>query len=277
MAGRYDVLHVHYGLMAYYAWAGRRPFVLHLHGSDVRDNLAGGPPRLVVRWGLRHARKVYFSTPDLAEPARAERPDAEWLPAPIGAQLLEAARRRLDSAANEGGEPLRVLLCSRWDPAKGTDALLRIAADLRARDSSLEIIGLDWGDERESARAAGIRLVPRMPHDSFFEFLDGFDLAVGQMAVGAPGVTELECMARGVPVVMRFDYASAYEEPPPIVAANENVAANTVLALLHHQTHRAEVARAGLEWVLRYPSAEALARRLAEDYAAVRAAEASTT
>lgn len=268
LRGRYDLFHVHYGTFSYYAMCNRRPFALHLHGTDVRRDLAsGGPTARLVRWGLDHAAIVYFSTPDLADQVRSFRPDAAWLPAPVQSQFFEPLPAQV--RPHEFGMHKRVLFCSRWEPIKGSTDLLQVAAELMRTDPTIQILGFDWGQDRQRASSQGIELVPLLSRDSLPKFLRSFDIIVGQMRTGAIGLSELEAMALGLPVVAHFGYDDAYPERPPLVATTPSDAAEAVITILHNPEYYRKAAADGPRWVGKYHSAAALVQRLRHDYASV--------
>jgi glycosyltransferase involved in cell wall biosynthesis len=262
-AAPYDLLHVHYGLMAYYAWRAGKPFALHLHGSDVRDNLRrGGVQARLVRWGLKHAGVVYYSTPDLAEKVLELRSDAHWLPAPVEARFFRCTEAR----CYPSGATKRVLFASRWDPVKGSAQLLQVAEELARSGRPIEMVGFDWGQQRLKARAVGVRLVPLLRRAELPAFLSSFDVMVGQMGGDFLPVTELEAMAVGLPVVSPIR-STAYSTPPPIIGAPRDHVADAVISWLdsasakHHH-----VAEAEASWVRVHHSPDVALARVLEDY-----------
>ena len=93
-----DIVHIHYGPNGYYGWGARAPYVLHLHGSDVRVDLHRPAAGALMRRSLKGAAAVLYSTQDLAEAVEALRPDAQWLPNPLS----------LEALTGRGGEPTPV-------------------------------------------------------------------------------------------------------------------------------------------------------------------------
>ncbi|HET8590966.1 MAG TPA: glycosyltransferase [Nakamurella sp.] len=290
-----DVLHVHYGLFGYYAWSVRRPYLLHLHGTDLRDNLASPLLRPLVRRAIRRAGAVAYSTPDMADATRALRPDAVWLPAPLPLELCVAgdggpARATDDGterdpeggAAGEAGtvpgdpvagtvtgqpaRPRTVVFASRWDPVKGLAVLLQTADQLRRDLPGADLVGVDWGTGAADARRAGVRLVPLMPAPAFRRMLAGADVVVGQQSSGSLGVAELEAMALGRPLVARFTHRDAYGEDAPLwntVAMSPSAAVAQVLADPPEAVVRAG---RGRDWALRHHGPQQFVRRCLELY-----------
>jgi glycosyltransferase involved in cell wall biosynthesis len=268
VAEPYDLLHVHYGLMSYYAMAAGKPFTLHLHGTDIRTAIDQNQLyRQLLLWGLRNAIRVYFSTPDLADATRKHRPDAQWLPAAVSAAAPVSGQP--GPAAAQTDREARILFCSRWDDVKGSTELRSIAVRLRDLRPALRLIGLDWGQDAAQARTVGIETLPLMPHDKFRRLLQEVDLVIGQMRCGLPGVSELEALAAGTPVVMHLTPPDPYGCRPPVIDAGAESAPAAALALLDDVSQRARLRREGPEWVRRFHGADGIVSRLAEDYAQV--------
>ena len=262
-----DVVHVHYGLFAYYAWSVRRPYLLHLHGSDVHRNLASPMLRPAVLAGIRRAGVVAFSTPDLAATVTRLRRDAVWLPAPVHPDLITAPLA--GPADGPSGAPT-VVFASRWDPVKGLDVLLEAAGRLRDRRPDLRLLGVDWGSGADRARRIGVELVPRAPAAQFRALLAAADVVVGQQASGCLGVADLEAMTLGRPLVARFTERDAYGEDAPLWNTTALDPADAVLAALDDPGAAADRGRAGMRWVLRHHSPEAFVRSALTLYERIR-------
>ncbi|MDD0858808.1 glycosyltransferase [Arthrobacter alpinus] len=208
MRPRPDVLHINYGVSGYYGW-GRKNVVLHLHGTDVRSDLLSPVLGPVVRHSIKSADVVLFSTPDMGEAVHELRPDAQWFPAPLPPAAATMQTLRTPRTGK------RVFFASRWDDSKGAPALLELAASLQRHHPDLELVGLDWGSYADQARDLGLGLLPLMSTDEFRMQLAESDVVIGQIAVGALGLSDLEAMAQGRPLVARFTLDTEYGGPAP--------------------------------------------------------------
>jgi len=257
-AGQVDLLHIHSGAMLKHTRLVPKPFVLHLHGTDIRTLQYDPAWRASILWGVRRARAVLYSTPDLAEHILPHRPDAIYLPVPVSLSALPA---RAEVAER------RVFFCSRWEEVKGLDQQLRIARALvQALPAGYEVTGLDWGPGAAQARAAGVRLVPRMPHDDYLAFMAGSAAVVGQSA-GILSSSELEALGIGVPVYQALG-PGYYPDAPPVgggAAAWGNPAA-VADALLADLSAGVSAAEAGREWIARTHETELAYQRLVALY-----------
>jgi glycosyltransferase involved in cell wall biosynthesis len=88
------------------------------------------------------------------------------------------------------------------------------------------------------------------------ELINSFDIILGQFAIGSLGVSELESMACGKPVVSYVDqamYSQWYGDPPPVLSAREvDAVTESVISLIERKILREEMGKQGREWVLRH-------------------------
>jgi hypothetical protein len=249
-ASQVDLLHIHSGAMLKHTRFVPKAFVLHLHGTDIRTLQYDPAWRDSIRWGVRTARAVLYSTPDLAEHILPHRPDAIYLPVPVTLSALPVR-----AAVPER----RVFFCSRWEEVKGLqDQLLIARALVQALPPGYEVTGLDWGPGAAQAREAGVRLVPRMPHD-----------VVGQSA-GILSSSELEALGIGVPLYAALK-PGYYPDAPPVGGGPDtwgNPAA-VAEALLADLSTGAAAPDAGPKWIARTHETELAYRTLVSLYAAL--------
>lgn len=188
---RADVMHVHTGgLSPHMRWV-KRPWVLHLHGSDVRSRQYDGWEEK-LRFGAERASAILYSTPDLAPHVLNLNAQSEtiYFPVPV----------RLDQAPRWSPLPKRVIFASRWEEVKGGEAQVEVARRIKAQLPDTELLGLDWGQDAEAARQAGVRLLPKMPYQKYKEWLGTAAVVVGQMT-SILSASELEALSIGVPLL----------------------------------------------------------------------------
>ncbi|TDK25597.1 glycosyltransferase [Arthrobacter crusticola] len=193
---RYDVAHLHTGgLSPHMRWV-RKPWVLHLHGTDIRTRQYDAW-KSKIEFGMKHASAVVYATPDLAEHVEKHRADAIYLPITV----------RLDQAPTWQPVPNRVIFASRWEEVKGMEMMLEVARLIREARPNVEMWGLDWGPGAADARAAGVSLVPKKSYEDYKNWLATASVVVGQMT-DVLATSELEALASGVPLVSsaRQDY-----------------------------------------------------------------------
>lgn len=185
----FDVVHVHTGTLGEHARFLRTPYVLHLHGTDIRTRAYEPAWAGRIAGALDAAAAVVYASPDLAEHTHRLRPEATYLPQPVDAASLPAW----------SPQP-RIVFASRWESVKGAAAQLEVAQRIAAGVPGVDIVGIDWGPDAAAAAAAGVRLYPKLPHAEFLELLASASVVVGQMS-GILAVSELEALGIGVPLV----------------------------------------------------------------------------
>lgn len=235
-----DLLDIHYGPNAFYAWGSGRPYVLHLHGSDVRVDLHRRATAALTREGIRRADAVVYATQDLRDAVTGIRPDARWAPNPISPEVIGA---RWDRPV-----PGRVVFCSRWDATKGGTSLVDAAAELTR--NGVEVHGLNWGELAANARTAGVFLHPVMPRMEFLRFMSTGALIVGQHSFGVPGMTELQAMTIGRPMVMQAPRVPVIQSTPETIVEH-------VLDSLADPDGAESIGREGQLWAIAHHSPEA--------------------
>ena len=244
-AARVDLLHVHSGAMLKHSRVVPKRFVLHLHGTEIRTLQYDPAWRGAIRWGVRQAAAVLYSTPDLAEHVLPQRPDARYFPVPF------------DLGALPDRPPVpsrRLFFASRWEDVKGLQQQIAIARRLVAESPEGTMIeGIDWGPGAGAAQSASVVLVPKMSHLEYLRRLASSAVVVGQSA-GILSSSELEAIGMGVPVAMPL--APGYYPDAPPVGGGESAwkdpdaVADAALALLDAP------ASGGPEWIKRTPDAE---------------------
>lgn len=256
-----DVVHVHYATTARRLRARvvpPRPYVLHLHGTDIRTLWADPTRHAVIQSHIDQAAHVLYSTLDNEENARTARADAEYLP--VFVDPLQ-----LPQWAPEG----YVAFTSRWEGVKGLEKMLSVAEQLVR--AGVDVRGLDWGPGAKTARELGVTLVPKMSHPEFLAFLSRASVVVGQ-ATRILSVSELEAMAIGVPLAAVGDHLPGPNGSPiPIRSGTVAEVAESVLSDLSEPTS-ASRELGSRDWTLQNHTAARYLPRLEAIYKAVRTA-----
>jgi glycosyltransferase involved in cell wall biosynthesis len=263
--GGFDRLHIHYETFGVMGIVAGIPYDLHCHGGMVTHGRRPLSSR-VIALCLARARRVFYATPNLAEQVLRFRPDATFVPNPVDVERFTPADGR------ERGR-FRIFSISKMDTTKGWDHILAVLEALRALGDPPEIEAFGFGTEPRSVvlrriralEACGVRVLPRLDRDGVRSRIRDADLVLGQFAVGAAGMSELEALACAKPVCCRFDFGHAYPSPPPFLTAR--TVEETVAAVERARADRAALARvggAGRAWVVRHHSIEAASRVLAE-------------
>lgn len=204
-----DVVHVHWARFAPFIGSTGRPTVIHAHGSDVRGRSKSIAGRIVQR-SLDRADAVLVSTPDLIEDVGAR---GRYLPNPVDTRCFSP----VDTSARPDDRPT-VLLFSRLIDVKGAQTLLDGARLILARVPGVRVIGLGGGTYDAEAVALGVEMISRQSKAELTELLARVDVVVGQLRLGSLGLSELESMSCGKPVVA-FVRPGLYPPDIPMVSA----------------------------------------------------------
>ena len=201
-------VHVHSALAQRHAgWAFGERFALHLHGTDIRTRLYEPAHAAVIRDVVASASVVFYVTPDLRSHVAALRSDARLVPVPVPLGRAMPGPDLGPLLPPEAGDRGYVLFASRWGPEKGGDAQIGLARSVArglAAHRGPVPVGIDWGQNAEAARDAGVHLLPRMPHARFRALVAGARVAIGQLT-GVLGASELDALAADVPLVAPLD------------------------------------------------------------------------
>jgi len=216
--GGFTHVHVHYATFAHLAELGGVPFSVHLHGGDLLGDMAGGVKSLLVRRAIRRARRVVVSTPDLLARAQTFRLDAEYVPNPVA--------RSAPSRPPIVHDQPHVMMLSKMDYLKGWDRQVQVMVDLRAAWPEMSFVFIAEGqlpsatkqDLSQRLIALGGTPLPLLRRDAYREQIRNADFAIGQMEVGALGMSELEALALGVVTVADARAHAGAVPNPPVVA-----------------------------------------------------------
>ncbi len=239
----YDIVHIHWLSHGIVGLLLGRPFFAQAHGADLLVNMRSPVLRMVTRSVIKKAKLVFYVTPDLPAYAPGLEHKFRYLPNPVQVNELTAPPpTRL----------ARAVIFTQLHPRKGAERIFP-AADRLSR--SVELTALDYGPlAREYAQRYGklVRFVRPVPHDEIGPFLEQFDIVIGQMRQGILGLSELEAMSVGRPVITGLNLSLYPEDPPPVIAAaNADEIADAVERLKDDERELARLSHAGREWVRR--------------------------
>ena len=247
-AGHFDAVHIHYAYLGMLGVLGKFPFLLHCHGSDVREITPYTRP--MVERSLTAADHVFFATPDLEDAVRRMRPDAEFLPNPVDAETF----RPLAPASSSS----RVFLCSGLTEIKGAVRMLAACRELAESRPDIQFTAIAGGEyTAQFAVLPNVRLIHHQPRANLPRILSDHGVVLGQAFLGAIGMAELEAMAAARPVVTWFRFDTAYPEHPPLIrAVDGRDLAAAIVRLVDSPQQRDDLGSRARAWVQRYHSLE---------------------
>jgi glycosyltransferase involved in cell wall biosynthesis len=242
-SGHYDVVHIHWLSQGIVGLLIGRPFFAQAHGSDLHVNMRNPVLRRLTVSVLKKARLVFYVTPDLPAYAPGFKQKLRYLPNPVEVD---------DKAVPPPTKLARTLIFTRLDPVKGVDRIFPASERL---SRLVEVTALEWGPlAGEYIQRYGrlVRFVPRIPKGEVGAFLRQFDIVIGQMLAGSLGLSELEAMAAGRPVITGVDLSLYPEDPPPVISASDaDAIVAAVERLRYDRGELARMSREGREWVRR--------------------------
>lgn len=260
---RPDLAHIHYGPNGYYGSLKRAPYVLHLHGTDLRQDLHRPLIGHAEHFAVKHAAQLIVATPDLLDAAQELDENALYVPNPLP---LEMYRHHMSSnITSPDATANSIFFSARWDDSKGGLELVDLAASLVAE--GYDVTGVDWGTYAPEARKAGVKLLPLMEPEEFQRNLANASVIVGQFAFGCLTISDMEAMATARPLVGWVDVDP--EGNPPLVSVSVENALDEVRKLIDDPTNAEQIGINGREWVLKNRSPQETIARLEEIYAQV--------
>ena len=237
-----DLIHVHWARFAPFIRKTSTPLVFHAHGSDVRGRAASMSGRL-VRGALARADAVLVSTPDLLGDVGAA---ARYLPNPI-----DTERFRPTDVASKGGDTRpTVLLFAQLIEAKGARTLLAAALQIRQALPDVRLVAFEGGTYDREAERSGLELLARQRPDDLAAILGGVDVVIGQQFLGALGLSELEAMSAGAPVLAFLEPGLYEGEVPVISTAGPEQIASECLRLLEDRAAAASLGERARQFVV---------------------------
>lgn len=246
----FDVVHIHWASYGILDLMSKLPTVVHCHGDDVRKRLEHPVFRPLLTAILHRAAAVACITPDLLPIVQTVRPDACFLPAPIDTdqfvpnQEIQEERMRT------------ILLFARLDPNKGVDIAFQGIERFVQHHPDVRVRVLNWGMLRNQYKQQYgncFEFIPLVAPAAVPHLISTADVIIGQFALGALGLSELQAMSCAKPVIASFRYDDAYPLPPPLCQATtgEEVA-DHLEYLFQHPDVATTVGQRGREWVSRY-------------------------
>jgi len=241
----YDVIHIHWVPRGIVGLLSGKPFLIQAHGSDLHVEINTPGLFRLNRRVLEQARTIFYVTPNL-EPY-IHRFDGKlcYLPNPINLRALGDSPRAPKRVRS-------IVIFMRLDPVKGVH---RVFPAVRRLAATMDVTALAWGpltSEFISRYGDVVRFVEPVPHHQIGRFLGQFDLVVGQMEQGALGLSELEAMAAGRPLISGIDRSMYPGDKPPVVSSHSPDELVDQIERLKDDARRLEnLSREGRAWVRR--------------------------
>jgi len=267
----FDLVHIHWASYGLPGLTSGIPFVIECHGDDVRHRLRKPLFCIPLRTFLRKASAVICITPDILPVVREVVPEAIFLPAPIDTTMFSPDTD--EQTKNKNSHPCTILLFTRLDPDKGCDIAVQGIENFKEHHTGVRVKLLDWGllkDVYKQRYQGRFEFIPPVPLDEVHTLILSADIIVGQMASGALGLSELQAMSCGKPVITSFLYDNEYPTPPPrFQATNAEEIEQHLEHLYQHPETGVELGQRARAWIVKNHSTQVLTDRLEELYSSI--------
>jgi len=262
----FDVIHIHYGSFSYLAMFNNLPFYLHIHGTDVRENINHPILGLIIKLGIKKAIKVFYSTPDLYSLVNPYRKDAIFIPNPIDIELFKPKEKKINKGKYD------IFVVSKIDKYKGYHEIIKSLELLLEQQPNLLILLYGFGNATSKEiinsvenfkEKREIMVLDPIPHSKVPYHLQKSKVILGQLGTGILTCSELEAMSCGKVVVCNFSYEGKYQIDPPIVyAENSKEAAEKISYLLKNDKLREMIGIQARKWAEKFADRRTLAKAI---------------
>ncbi len=274
---KYELVHAH-SIFAVPMLFSNKPFVLHLHGSDVRKyakehNLLG----LSLRQLIRKANNIIVSTPDLLKEVSYFGKSATFLPNPIDFNMYKPYTSPIN--LHDDAEFV-IFHPSSHSSLKRNDILIKAFYNLIEEGYSAKLVMVDWGNTTESKKLIEklklikyIQWLDQIPFTKMADYYNASDLVCDQFLLGL-GQVSLEAMACGKPVISKYninDIMDGYSSVPPIPnIENEDNILREFKSLLYDKKVLINNGNKCLDWVKKEHSNNKIIGLLSECYTGIK-------
>lgn len=254
---QYDIVHVHYPLtFLSIATLMRRNknIVLHAHGTDLRSTKTNRNFRLIVKWACSRANFLFYATPDLKPLANEFHERTDFLPNPIDTDFFKPIKSKQ--------YPNSVLIFSSLNTFKRMKIPLEACKFLDNIKFDVVFFGPHREYYREKYGQDNVSFIPPVEHSQIPSLLAKYPLVIGQFS-GALGMTELEAMSCGKPVISQWQFDSFYPEPAPVLSASSP---EEVAKLVKENLGDVSLGQKSRKWVEQNHGIDAVTRKLISVY-----------
>lgn len=262
---KYDMLHFHsvlnpinMGLAVRNILREFSPVILHYHGS-VTSEIRGTRHTLRSYLLRRNCRIVLCSTPNILANVEHLPQRKIFLPNPVDTSAFRPGICTQDN-------PNTVLCWVKLEKGKGIETIIETARQLPHFEFHFPNVSLT-GEQTHylGKKVPNIRFIPSVPHTEAAKLICRYPIVLGQFKLGTLGVSELEAMSCGKPLVGYWneDYNAHYGEPCPILSSSDP---EEISQLVEDHASDSTLGMNCRRWVEKYHSVDAVAGRLVDIY-----------
>ena len=253
-----SIIHVHYSTSALLFLFTKAKLVVHVHGSDVRDQHKSKLFSIINSLVFKFADLILYSTPDLKPHIDRFNVISHFIPNPLDIENFYETSEPKDKS---------VFIHASISHIKGADIFLPALNKANDKYRDLMVSYLGFGDMINEVKNSQFKRLTKVNRIELKNIISEHGLIIGQFRVGAIGMSELEVLACKRPVVCHFEYNDAYPESPPFLLAKTTDEIFKIIEDYYFNpekfSHNKDKYR---NWVKNYHSTEKIERLVYEKY-----------
>ncbi|MEM4335731.1 MAG: glycosyltransferase family 4 protein [Candidatus Anstonellales archaeon] len=273
LATQYDCFQTYAGSSVFLQFLFK-PFIVYATGSDLHElayrNSVDG---FLMRKSLEKCEKIFFSNVhlyhDIENFSLVDK--AVFIPQIISVDFHK--QKNPKNFFEEYEKP--IIFCpSRLDfEIKGQDRLIRAFMLYKSRGGKGTLIFVDWGVDKDKAKEIckkikDVVFVGVMEREELLNAYLSADIIADQFVLGAMGLTSLEAMALGKPVIAYINeklHQKLYRSVPPVLdAKNEDEIYNILIKLC--EIDILEIGEKSQKWLNKYHNKRNIVKKIITVY-----------
>lgn len=263
---KFDIAYVNYGHFAAFTFLSKKPLYLHCHGTDLR-NSGRNIFHILTSIALKRSEKIFISTPNLIEfVPRDYKSKCTFLPNALNTDNFQI--KKSDNAYSKRNSSLKILIISKLDETKGITQIFNALPEIVKMDEITKISYFNFGNLSVKPHLqlnSKFNPISKIPYTEIPKLIYDHDVVIGQLELGAIGMSELEAMWCSKPVIAKFNYDDHYLEPSPIIKVNNSAEIITAISeLIKNPSDLNLIGKRSHDWVVKYHTKDALIKKYAD-------------
>lgn len=194
-----NIVHIHYSTSALWMIGVKAKIVIHAHGSDIRLDKTDIARRLVNKVGLWRANILLYSTPDLSAYAEKYSIKSSYLPNPVDPDVYQCG---MTLEGRKGG--VKILLFAAPTRIKGFEISSLAISEIfkKYQNASVTMFKNDESIKFAKSNYVGkINLIEPVDQSEVVRLICQYDIVLGQFIIGSYGMSELQALSCGKPLI----------------------------------------------------------------------------